>query len=224
MAPSRFIVIEGLIGVGKTSLCRLLQSQWNARLVLEPVEHNPFLAQFYDDRPRYAFPTQMFYLATRFSQQQELRQNELFHPLVVSDYLFEKDRLFAEETLTGDELALYDRFANLLGESATHPDFILFLESEISTILSRIRKRSIASEQVIEAGYLESLRERYYALWDRYNHAPIYVLDTTYIDYTQSLTDQRFILNLIQGWLDHAPLPNAPPRYQRRGPEQLQLI
>lgn len=224
MGPSRFIVIEGLIGVGKTSLCRLLQKQWNARLVLEPVEHNPFLAQFYEDRPRYAFPTQMFYLATRFSQQQELRQNELFHPLVVSDYLFEKDRLFAEETLAGDELALYDRFANLLGETATHPDFILFLESEIPTILSRIRKRSIASEQVIEAGYLESLRDRYYALWDRYDQSPIYVLDTTHIDYTQNTVDQNLVLSLIQGWLDGTPLPDAPKRYQRRGPVQLQLI
>ena len=105
---AKYIVIEGLIGVGKTSLCRILQREWGARLVLEPADDNPFLAAFYGDPARFAFPAQMFYLASRYDQQLKLAQPELFTELVVSDYHFAKDRLFAEQTLGGDELALYD--------------------------------------------------------------------------------------------------------------------
>ncbi|GMV42022.1 MAG: hypothetical protein AMXMBFR64_37380 [Myxococcales bacterium] len=223
-AVSRYIVIEGLIGVGKTTLCRILEREWSARLVLEPVEHNPFLAEFYRDRSRYAFPTQMFYLATRFSQQVELRQRELFDELVVADYLYAKDRLFAEETLAGTELELYDRFASLLGETAVAPDFVLFLESSTSAIMQRIRKRSIESEQVIEASYLESLRDRYYAMWDRFDAAPVYVLDTSRIDYANDPQHQDRVLGMIRGWLEGRPVPGAPTRYRGRGAQQLSLL
>jgi deoxyadenosine/deoxycytidine kinase len=223
-ARSRFIVIEGLIGVGKTTLCRLLEREWGARLVLEPAEHNPFLAQFYEDRSRYAFPAQMFYLATRYAQQADLRQRELFDGMVVSDYLYAKDRLFAEETLGPEELDLYDRFAGLLGESVVPPDFVVFLESSTPTIVNRIRKRSIASEQVIAPSYLESLRDRYYALWDRYHAAPIYVIDTTHIDYVDNERDREWVLALLRGWLDGTPLPGAPKPYEGRRPQQLSLF
>ncbi len=111
---AHFIVIEGLIGVGKTSLCRILEKERGARLVLEPCDDNPFLASFYADAERYAFPAQMFYLASRFSQQMNLKQGDLFSDLIVSDYLWEKDRLFAEQTLEGHEMDLYDRFSGLL--------------------------------------------------------------------------------------------------------------
>lgn len=113
---ARYLVIEGLIGVGKTSLCQLLGQRWDARLILEPWDANPFLSAFYEDPQRFAFPAQMFYLASRYAQQRDLRQGELFTRTVVSDYLFEKDRIFAEQTLGGDELALYYRFARLLAE------------------------------------------------------------------------------------------------------------
>jgi len=213
--PRRFIAIEGLIGVGKTSLSKLLAKEWGARLVLEPWEHNPFLAAFYDDRERYAFPAQMFYLASRSAQQLALRQADLFEELIVADYIFQKDRLFAEETLKGDEMALYDRFARMLCTSAPKPDFVLFLDAPTEVIRSRIAKRGIEAEQVIRASYLDSLRRRYYALWDRYTDAPVYVLDTSKMDYTDPESgDMERILEMLQGWLDGRPVPGAPRAYK----------
>jgi deoxyguanosine kinase len=216
MSAARYFAIEGLIGVGKTSLCRLLERRWGARLVLEPWEHNPFLRAFYEDRERFAFPAQMFYLATRFSQQLQLKQPDLFSPVVVADYLYQKDRLFAEETLSGDELALYDRFAGLLGDSVPSPDFVVFLDAPTEVIQARIRKRAIEAEQVIEGAYLDSLRRRYYALWDRYDEAPVYVLDTRSVDYVENRRDQDFILDLITGWLEGRPTAGSPRPYRER--------
>ena len=224
--PRRFIAIEGLIGVGKTSLSRLLAEKWGARLVLEPWEHNPFLAAFYDDRERYAFPAQMFYMASRSAQQLALRQADLFEELIVADYIFQKDRLFAEETLRGDEMALYDRFARMLGTSAPKPDFVVFLDAPTEVIRSRIAKRGIEAEQVIRASYLDSLRRRYYALWDRYTDAPVYVLDTSTMDYTDPESgDVERILAIIQGWIDGRPVPGAPKPYQApEGASQLTMF
>lgn len=221
---SRFIVIEGLIGVGKTTLCRLLRDQWGASLVLEPVDDNPFLAQFYADRKRYAFAAQMFYLATRCAQQMSLQQGELFSELIVADYLYEKDRLFAEETLEGHEMELYDRFASLLGASVAVPEFILFLDAPTDAVLNRIERRAIESEQVIEGAYLESLRERYYGLWDRYTAAPVYVLNTESINYVDDPKAQAHVLAMIQGWLDGKPVEGAPLPYRSPGRDQLQLF
>lgn len=225
--PRQFVAIEGLIGVGKTSLCRLLAKEWGARLILEPWEHNPFLASFYENRDRYAFAAQMFYMASRSAQQLSLRQADLFDELVVADYIFQKDRLFAEETLEGDEMDLYDRFARMLGTSAPSPDFVLFLDAPTEVILGRINKRGISSEQVIQAAYLDSLRQRYYALWDRYVDAPIYVLDTSSIDYTNPDDDsgRKTILAMLQGWLDGRPVPGAPAPYRApSGASQLNLF
>jgi len=225
--PRRFIAIEGLIGVGKTSLCRLLAEEWGARLVLEPWEHNPFLAQFYENRDRYAFPAQMFYMASRSAQQLALRQADLFEEIIVADYIFQKDRLFAEETLEGAEMDLYDRFARMLCTSAPRPDFVLFLDAPTEVIRGRIAKRGISAEQVIRATYLDSLRSRYYALWDRYTDAPVYVLDTSTIDYTNPDDDsgRKYILSLLQGWLDGKPIPGAPKPYKApEGASQLSLF
>jgi len=204
---SRYVVIEGLIGVGKTSLCRLCRDQLSAELVLEPCEDNPFLASFYADPERFAFPAQMFYLASRFQQQQALRQANLFHDLVVSDYLFDKDRLFAELTLTGHEMALYDRFACLLAEGIPKPDFVLFLDAPTEVIRSRIRRRAIDAEQVISADYLDSLRDKYLALWARFDAAPVHVLDTTTLNYVDDPADRETVLGMIRAWLAD---PNSP--------------
>lgn len=222
MAGRRFFVIEGLIGVGKTSLCRILAQEWGARLVLEPWEDNPFLAAFYADRERFAFPTQMFYLASRTAQQLALAQGDLFSDLVVADYIFAKDRLFAEETLHGHELALYDRFASLLDGQIPRPDFVVFLDAPTDTIAARIARRGIAAEQAIPAGYLESLRDRYYRLWARYTDAPVYVVDTGAVDYVNSEADRAAMLRLLRGYLDGQPVPGAPARYGPPG-ERAQL-
>lgn len=211
---AQFIVIEGLIGVGKTSLCRILEKDRGARLVLEPCDDNPFLASFYADAERYAFPTQMFYLASRFSQQMNLKQGDLFSDLIVSDYLWEKDRLFAEQTLQGHEMALYDRFSSLLQGSITPPEFVIFLDSPTDVVMSRIKRRAIDAEQVIEAEYLDELRERYYNLWNRYTEAPVYVVDTSRIHYVDDTNDRAAMLALIDGWLKGEPVPGAPSAYQ----------
>lgn len=221
---SRYIVIEGLIGVGKTSLCRLLERRMGARLVLEPAEDNPFLAAFYADKERFAFPAQMFYLATRYAQQMDLHQPELFSRLIVSDYLYAKDRLFAELTLSNDELALYDRFAELLSGGITQPDFVLFLDAPTRVISARIRRRAIPAEQRITPDYLDALRARYYQLWDRYDGAPVYVLDTSTLDYVDDPAGQDAIIALLQGWLDHRPLASAPTPYRAARASQLHLF
>jgi len=211
---AKFVAIEGLIGVGKTSLCRILENERQARLVLEPCEDNPFLASFYGDRERFAFPAQMFYLASRFSQQMNLRQLDLFSDLIVSDYLWEKDRLFAEETLHGHEKDLYDRFSGLLQGSIEQPDFVLFLDSPTEVVRSRIARRSREGEDVIGAEYLDSLRDRYYTLWASYKVAPVYVIDTSQIHYVDSDEDKAYMLKMIDGWLTGNPIPGAPRAYQ----------
>ena len=211
---AQFVAIEGLIGVGKTSLCHILESERNARLVLEPCDDNPFLASFYADPDRFAFPAQMFYLASRFSQQMNLRQLDLFSDLIVSDYLWEKDRLFAEETLVGDEMSLYDRFSSLLQGSIEEPDFVLFLDSPTEVVRSRIARRSREGEDVIAEDYLDSLRDRYYQLWSRYTAAPIYVIDTSEIHYVDSDEDKEYMLRLVDGWLSGRPIAGAPTPYK----------
>ncbi len=211
---AKFVAIEGLIGVGKTSLCRLLENERKARLVLEPCDDNPFLASFYADPERFAFPAQMYYLASRFSQQMNLRQLDLFSDLIISDYLWEKDRLFAEETLVGHEMDLYDRFSGLLQGAIETPDFVIFLDSPTEVVRGRIAKRNREGESVIEAEYLDSLRERYYALWARYKAAPVYVIDTSEIHYVDSQEDKNYILSMIDGWLKGEPIPGAPRAYQ----------
>lgn len=215
---SRLVVIEGLIGVGKTTLCRILERTWGARLVLEPADHNPFLARFYSDPERFALPAQMFYLATRYTQQVGLRQGELFSPLVVADYLYEKDRLFAEMTLRGDELALYRQFADLLPERPPRPDFVLFLDADTEIIRSRIGRRGIPAEQVIPASYLDDLRARYLDLWSRYTEAPVYVLRTDAIDYVGDDEKRLAVLDMIRGWLEGTPVPGAPRPYGQSAP------
>ena len=220
---SRFIVIEGLIGVGKTSLCRLLEKKRNAELVLEPADDNPFLAHFYSDPQRFAFPAQMFYLASRSQQQNNLRQNRLFTDLLVADYIFEKDRLFAEQTLQGNEIDLYDTFSTLLSQTISIPEFVVFLDAPTEVIMKRINRRGIDSEQQIEAAYLNELRSRYYKLWADYTKAPVYVLDTSSINYIDEEAGQEQVLAIIDGWLDGKPHPDAPAVYQVESPDQLSL-
>ncbi len=221
---SNYIVIEGLIGVGKTSLCRLMKQRYGARLVLEPCEANPFLASFYADPQHYAFPAQMFYLASRYQQQIDLLQKHLFDDLTVADYLFDKDRIFAEQTLNDDEMDLYNRFTELLSHHVSVPDFILFLDAPTDIVLGRIARRSIDAEQVIEADYLNSLRSRYYHLWENWTRCPVYVLDTSSLNYVDNTNDADFMCKLIEGYLQHNPIPEAPRPYQQTTGKQRVLF
>ena len=135
----RYIVVEGPIGVGKTSLCNILAKRFGGRMVLEVVEENPFLASFYGDRQKYAFQTQMFFLLSRYKQQQELFQQDLFSAVTVSDYLFAKDRIFACLTLDQNELGLYDRVFDALGPRVTKPDLVIYLQARIDVLRRRVR-------------------------------------------------------------------------------------
>ena len=165
----------------------------------------------------------MFYLASRSQQQNNLRQNRLFTDLLVADYIFEKDRLFAEQTLKGNEIELYDTFSSLLGQTISVPDFVLFLDAPTEVVMKRINRRGIDAEQQIEASYLNELRNRYYQLWADYSKAPVYVLDTTSINYIDDPADQDKILAFIDGWLNGEPHPEAPNVYQPESPNQLTL-
>jgi deoxyadenosine/deoxycytidine kinase len=210
---SRLVVIEGLIGVGKTTLCRILQQSWRARLVLEPWEENPFLARFYEDPERFALPAQLFYMSARYAQQQAMRQPDLFSPVTVADYLYAKDRLFAEMTLRGHDLALYERIAGLLEDVAPRPDLVVFLDADTEVIRGRIAERGIAAEQVIPASYLDDLRGRYYRLWESYTDAPVHVVRTDDVDYVRDAGARAAILGMIEGWLGGAPVPGSPPAF-----------
>lgn len=221
---SSFIAVEGLIGVGKTSLCRLLEKRLDAELILEPADDNPFLANFYSDPDRFAFPTQMFYLATRCKQQSRLLQPSLFSKVFVSDYLFEKDRIFAKMTLMGEELDLYDRFTALLQQAIAVPDFILFLDAPTEVIMSRIKRRGIEAEQAIQESYIEDLRRRYFDLWCTYDKAPVYVLDTTSIDYIDNPDAQDLMIDMVKGWIRNDPHPAAPQVYSGELHHQMSIF
>lgn len=182
-APARrFVVVEGLIGVGKTTFCRWLAEERAAELVLEPHDDNPFLEPFYRDPPRYALPVQMTFLLTRFRQQDSVRQLGLFSPWVVSDYLFEKDRLFAEKTLSADELELYDRVASSLGARMATPDLVVALHAPVGVLLERIARRGVAGEERIDRRYLEDLERRYQRLWERWTRSPVLHVQTGDLD------------------------------------------
>jgi deoxyadenosine/deoxycytidine kinase len=206
----RFLVIEGLIGVGKTTLCRLLQDTWGAKLVLEPAETNPFLGPFYEDPERYAFAAQMFYLVSRWRQQDTIRQPELFSELVVSDYLFAKDRLFAEKTLNAVELELYDRFASALGERTPVPDLVIYLEAPVDTIMERIAQRGAVGETAITRSYLEDLKARYEQLLTDFTDCPILRMSNNDLNYRDDDSARKRVLSRIERALNGDMEANAP--------------
>src|SRR5438477_12589515 len=152
--PHRYIAVEGPIGVGKTTLTRALAKRFSGRTIFEVVEENPFLASFYQDRNKFAFQTQLFFLLSRFKQQQELHQQDLFNQLTVSDYLFAKDRIFASITLDPNELSLYERIYQMLGPRVMKPDLVIYLQARLEVLLARIKKRGREFERKFDADYL----------------------------------------------------------------------
>ena len=185
----RYIVVEGPIGVGKTSLTRALSKRFGARSVLEVVEENPFLASFYQDRNKFAFQTQLFFLLSRFRQQQELFQQDLFSQVTVSDYLFAKDRIFASITLDPNELALYERIYDHLGPRVMKPDLVIYLQARLEVLLARIKKRGRDFERKFDADYLAELSRTYNDFFHRYDETPLLVINTSDIDFVESEED-----------------------------------
>jgi deoxyadenosine/deoxycytidine kinase len=181
-----FIAIEGVIGVGKTSLAKMLTERHGARLVLEQFEDNPFLPKFYEDRERYAFPTQMAFLASRFKQQQDMLSKDLFQQMTVSDYIFEKDRIFARLNLEDDELALYDSIFNIMSGIAAKPDLIIYLQSSVDRLMENIRQRDRNYERHISRQYLKDLSDAYNHFFYHYNKSPLMIINTSEIDFVSN--------------------------------------
>lgn len=198
LGDHRYLVVEGPIGVGKSSLTHSLAERFSARRVMEVVEENPFLSSFYADKAKFAFQTQMFFLLSRFKQQQELFQQDLFNAVTVSDYLFAKDRIFAHLTLDPNELALYERVFEALGPRVTPPDLVIYLQARTDVLMSRIRKRGRDFERKFDLGYLEDLCRRYNEFFFHYTQSPLLVVNTSEIDFVNNAEDLENLVKVIK--------------------------
>jgi len=188
----RYVAIEGVIGVGKTSLARLLAERFRARLVLEEPEANPFLADFYKDPRRYAFQTQMFFLISRYKDLRERVHPDLFHEGIVADYLFQKDRIFANLNLSDRELMLYDAIAPQLESEVPAPDLVVYLQASPERIVERIQQRGRTYEKVMDPKYTATLAEAYNYFFFHFRDAPLLVVNTdemNFVDRTNDLED-----------------------------------
>lgn len=206
---ARYVVIEGPIGVGKTSLATLLAPELNARLVFERAEENPFLTDFYQDPARFRFQTQIFFLMSRLAQQEEFSQHDLFHQVTISDYLFAKDRIFAYLNLNDDELALYEQIYRMIEPKIIRPDLVIFLQADTETILRRIRQRSRPFEKNVGRDYIEAVNEAYNHYFFRYAETPLLVINTSEIDFVHNADDRddliRQVVSMREGTLYYVP-------------------
>jgi deoxyadenosine/deoxycytidine kinase len=198
MRNLNYIAIEGPIGVGKTSLAKLLSKRLSAKLILEKFEDNPFLSEFYDDPARFAFQTQLFFLLQRYQQQQDIRQVDMFHNLLISDYMFIKDRLFASLNLDDKEMNLYDSIANMMERNVINPDLIIYLQADTSTLMKNIDKRGRDFENNISYDYINALNEIYTEYFFRYNHTPLVIINTNNIDFVNNAEDLDQVIEYIR--------------------------
>lgn len=207
MSDVRFIAIEGVIGAGKTSLAKKISERLKAKLILEEFEDNPFLEKFYNDRRRYAFQTQMFFLINRFKQQQTLNQEDLFAEYLVVDYMFDKDKIFAYLNLDGEELKLYETIFPLLKRDLRKYDLVIFLQSSIDRLMYNIKKRGRRFERNISRSYIEDLSEAYNNFFFKYNDMPLLIVNTTDIDFVNNEKDFEELFNQIfredRGFLEY---------------------
>ncbi len=195
----RYIVVEGVIGVGKTTLVRARAERLDARTVYEVFEENPFLAGFYEDRARYAFSTEMFFLLSRFNQQEVFAQEDLLQQFAVSDYLFAKCRLFSTITLSDAEMKLFDRVYEILSRQVPRPDLVIYLHAPVDTLLQRIRDRGRDYEASMDADYIAELDQRYRELFSHYDEAPVLSLDTRDVDFRRPACVDRLLEQVLDG-------------------------
>jgi deoxyguanosine kinase len=193
----RYIAVEGVIGVGKTTLAQMLCDRLGARVVLEKFEENPFLEKFYKDPEHYAFQTQIFFLLSRYRQQQELFQADLFQKVTVSDYMFEKDKIFAYLNLQDDELRLYETLVSQLEKNIPAPDLVVYLQSSVERLMSNIRNRGRSIEEPISEEYIRNLNEAYNYFFFRYKAAPLLIVNATQIDFVNNRKDFEELLAQI---------------------------
>ena len=200
MSESRpdYIVVEGPIGVGKTSLARRLASSFGSELLLEGADENPFLERFYKKPREAALPTQLFFLFQRARQMQGLRQADMFRPVRVSDFLIEKDRLFAELTLEDDEFDLYEQVYANMTMDAPQPDLVIYLQAPVEVLLNRIGKRGHDYERNISAAYLQRLNDSYTSFFNQYGKEPLLIVNAAELDFVNNSQDYEMLLQRVK--------------------------
>ena len=192
------IAIEGTIGVGKTSLAGILGDRLEAKLILEEFEENPFLVEFYKDSDRLAFQTQLFFLLSRYRQQQQLQQTDLFTKTLISDYMFVKDRLFAALNLDDKEMSLYNTVARILEKNVASPDMVIFLQSDTDRLMQNIKLRGREYEKLIDWKYIDALNQMYNEYFFRYDDSPLLIINTNDIDFVNNKDDLEEIIKFIR--------------------------
>lgn len=195
--PYSHIVVEGVIGVGKTSLCNLIAERFGGRCILESFEANPFIRDFYKSPRAYAFKTQLFYLISRFQQSLEMPLPDLFNSPLIVDYLFQKDRIFATVNLDDNELELYNLIWSVLEPKVRNPDLVVYLQATTDSLLRRIKKRGREFERTISREYLEALNTAYDEFFFHYTAAPVFIVNTDEIDFVESAADFEDLLAKI---------------------------
>ncbi|MDH5711260.1 MAG: deoxynucleoside kinase [Gammaproteobacteria bacterium] len=193
----QFVVVEGPIGVGKTTLARKLSRSFESNLLLEGADDNPFLERFYENPRAAALPTQLHFLLQRARQLKELKQEDMFSPVRVADFLIEKDRLFAELTLDEDELDLYEQVYSTLTLDMPTPDLVVYLQAPVEVLLERIQRRGVHHEQMIEAAYLQRLCDAYISFFYQYSDAPLLIVNAADIDFANNEDEYQLLLKRI---------------------------
>ncbi|MBI4412668.1 MAG: deoxynucleoside kinase [Deltaproteobacteria bacterium] len=193
MEKLRYLAVEGPIGVGKTSLARMLAEDFKARLVLEEAETNPFLGQFYEDSRRHAFQAQVFFLLSRYRQQIELKQQDLFNQVTVCDYVFAKDQIFASLNLSDDEMDLYNNVYQLLDARLPKPDLVIFLQASADILMNRVKKRKSAFEKGLKGDYVEKVAQAYSQFFFKYSESPLLVVNTSGLDFVKNPKDYEIL-------------------------------
>ncbi|MBL7033048.1 MAG: deoxynucleoside kinase [Candidatus Delongbacteria bacterium] len=193
----RYLVVEGVIGAGKTSLARILSDQLNARIVLEAHEANPFLEDFYKDPERFAFQTQLNFLISRYQQQMQLPQQDIFQQHMVADYLFAKDRIFARLNLSEKEVGLYEQLMTIMEGEIIKPDLVIYLQSSVERLLRNIRLRNRYYEQDMSPDYIQSLFDAYQQFFMNYRETPLLMINATQLDFVHKQEDLDDLLDFL---------------------------
>lgn len=216
---ANYICIEGVIGAGKTSLCYLLAERFNARTILEEAEDNPFLSKFYTDRRMFAFQTQLWFLVSRYKQlSMMVAQQDLFHQVTICDYMFAKDRIFANINLEEDELTLYNHITRVMESSISQPDLVVYLQTSTDVLLKRIEKRGRAYEYNMDRDYIDLLNQAYNHFFFHYSSTPLLIINTNDIDFVNYSDDFEELVEQI------ARTRNGTSYYQPMGSKDRTLI